>query len=135
MIIGTFSRSKLPKSEIFMTYLPTDWYIDTGTNVHVCSNISSFISYQNLQGRTVTMGNSTVAQVLGQGRVDLRFTSENVLTLNDVQHIPEVRKNLVSGVLLNKEGFKLVFECNNVSGVHKMFVGIEYVHDDLLYYF
>ena len=29
-------------------------------------------------------------------------------------HVPEIRKNLVSGLLLNKHGFKMVFEADKV---------------------
>jgi len=65
MIMGTASWSELLKSEIFMVYQPTDRYVDTRANVHVCSDIFSFISYQNLREITVTIGNSSVAQVCG----------------------------------------------------------------------
>ena len=40
------------------------------------------------------------------------FTSGKTLTLNDVFYVPEVRKNLVSGFLLNKFGFKQVYEAD-----------------------
>ena len=58
------------------------------------------------------MGNSSTATIKGKGSVELQFTSGKVLTLNDVYYVPEVRKNLVSGSLLNKFGFKLVFEAD-----------------------
>lgn len=49
-----------------------------------------------------------------------------------MQDVPEVGKNFVSGMLLNKEGFKLAFECNKVVITkHNMFVGIGYIHDSL----
>ncbi|GJX78285.1 zinc finger, CCHC-type containing protein [Tanacetum coccineum] len=43
-------------------------------------------------------------------RADQVFTSGNTLTLNNVFHVSDVRKNLMSGSILNKFGFKLVFE-------------------------
>ena len=47
-------------------------------------------------------------------------------------YVPEIRKNLVSGSLLNKHGFRMVFEANKVvvskSG---MFVGKGYVSNGL----
>nr|GEU60367.1 hypothetical protein [Tanacetum cinerariifolium] len=58
------------------------------------------------------MGNHSTAQVKGKGKIDLVFTSGNTLTLKIVLHIRDVRKNLVSRSLLNKFGFKLVFESN-----------------------
>ena len=58
------------------------------------------------------MGNSSTVAIKGKGSVELQFTSGKVLTLNDVYYVPEVRKNLVSGSLLNKFGFKLIFEAD-----------------------
>ncbi|PWA74465.1 hypothetical protein CTI12_AA252040 [Artemisia annua] len=54
----------------------------------------------------------STAQVKGKGKLDLVFTSGNTLTLKDVLHVPDVRKNSVSGPLLNKFSFKLLFESN-----------------------
>lgn len=38
------------------------------------------------------------------------MTSGEKLTLSDVFHVPDIRKNLVSDSVLSKKGFKLVFE-------------------------
>ena len=56
------------------------------------------------------MGNSSTARVEGKGKVILKMTSGKELTLNDVLHVPDIRKNYVSGSLLSKNGFKLVFK-------------------------
>ena len=40
----------------------------------------------------------------------LKFTYGNVVTLTHMLHVPEIRKNVVSGPTLSKKGFKLVFE-------------------------
>ena len=56
------------------------------------------------------MGNSSTSKVEGKGKVILKMTSKKELTLNDVLHVPEIRKNLVSKSLLSKKSFRLVFE-------------------------
>nr|KAJ0203951.1 hypothetical protein LSAT_V11C500267090 [Lactuca sativa] len=56
------------------------------------------------------MGNSTTSDIQGVGKIVLKMTSRRELKLNDVLYVPEIRKNLVSGWLLNKHGFRLVFE-------------------------
>ena len=56
------------------------------------------------------MGNYSALNVEGKGYVMLKFTSVKVVTLTDVLHVSEIRKNLVSGPILSKKGFKLVFE-------------------------
>ena len=60
------------------------------------------------------------------------MTSGKNLTLNNVLYVPKICKNIVSGSLLNKHGFRMVFEANKVvvskSG---MFVGKGYVSNGL----
>ena len=60
------------------------------------------------------------------------MTSKKELTLNNVLYVLEIRKNLVSGLLLSKHGFRMVFESDKVvltkSG---MYVGKGYVTEGL----
>jgi hypothetical protein len=58
------------------------------------------------------MGNGSRAAVHGVRRVDLKLTSGKTLSLKNVQHVPEINRNLVSGSLLCRDDFKLVFELN-----------------------
>jgi hypothetical protein len=58
------------------------------------------------------MGNGSHARVLVVGTVILKFTLEKTVLLKNVQHVPSIKKNLVSGSLLCRDGYKLVFESN-----------------------
>jgi len=60
------------------------------------------------------MGNGLHASVLGVGSVDLKFTSGKIVRLKNRQHALSIKKNLVSGSLLCRDGFKLVFQSNKV---------------------
>ncbi|WVZ54789.1 hypothetical protein U9M48_005536 [Paspalum notatum var. saurae] len=61
---------------------------------------------------SVVMGNGSYASVLGTDTVDLKFTSGKIVQLKNVQHVPSMNKNLVSGSLLLRDGFKIVLESN-----------------------
>ena len=78
------------------------------------------------------MGNSASGEVKGVGKVLLKMTSGKFLTLTNVLYVPEIRKNLVSGSLLSKNGFRIVFESDKVilskSG---MYVGRGYATNGL----
>nr|AAT93953.1 hypothetical protein [Oryza sativa Japonica Group]AAT94013.1 hypothetical protein [Oryza sativa Japonica Group] len=76
----------------------TNWWVDTGANAHVA------------RGSTVLMGNRSHAFVHGVGTVDLKFTSGKIVQLKNVQHVPSIDRNLVSGSRLTRDRFKLVFE-------------------------
>ena len=61
-------------------------------------------------GEKVFMGNSATSEIKGQGKVVLKMTFGKDLTMTNVLYVHEIRKNLVSGSLLNSHGFQLVFE-------------------------
>ncbi|WVZ71715.1 hypothetical protein U9M48_020267 [Paspalum notatum var. saurae] len=81
---------------------------------------------------SVLMGNGSAASVLGTGTVDLKFTSGKIVQLKNVQHVPSMNKNLISGSLLLRDGFKVALESNKVvvSG-HGLFIGKGYVSGGL----
>ena len=93
---------------------PREWYVDIGATRHVCSDKSIFSSYIVLRGRKLFMGNFATSEIVGLGKVVLKMTSNKELTLNDVLHVPDIRKNLVSDSLLNKYGFKMVLDRKSV---------------------
>nr|AAL31047.1 putative polyprotein [Oryza sativa Japonica Group] len=79
------------------------------------------------RGSTVLMGNGSHASVHGVGMVDLKFTSGKIVQLKNVQHVPSIDRNLVSGSRLTRDGFKLVFESNKVVvSKHGYFIGKGY---------
>ena len=58
------------------------------------------------------MGNGAHAAIRGVGTVDLKFTSGKTVQLMNVHHVRSIKKNLISGSLLGRDGFKLVFKSN-----------------------
>ena len=76
---------------------------------------------------SLLMGNGLHARVLGVGTVNLKFTSEKTVQLKNVQHVPTIKKNLVSGSLLCRDSLKLVFESNKyILSKFGTFVGENY---------
>lgn len=64
-----------------------------------------FKTYTNAEDKKVMLEDAYTTNVAGIGDVELNFTSEKTLILKDVMHVPEIRKNLISGFRLNKAGF------------------------------
>ena len=70
--------------------------------------------------------------MLGIGQVDLKMTYGKVLTLKEVQHVLEVRRNLVSASSLVQQGHKVVLESNKVVITkNNVFIGKGYVCEGL----
>ena len=93
----------------------TNWWLDSGSTIHVCKDKRWFKRIKNISDDTVLhMGNESTTQVLGKGDVSLRFTSGKELILYNVLYAPTIRKNVVSSGVLNKLGYKLVFEADKL---------------------
>ncbi|GJS28562.1 hypothetical protein Tco_0489182 [Tanacetum coccineum] len=83
------------------------WWVDSGATVHVCKDRCWFKTYESLNdGSILQMGNESTALVHGRGCVDLRFSSGKIVSLFNVLHVPNIRKNLVSSSVLNNCGYK-----------------------------
>ncbi|KAK4385867.1 hypothetical protein Sango_2710700 [Sesamum angolense] len=83
-------------------------------------------------GECIFMGNSTTTGVLGKGKIFLKLTSAITLALMDVLYVPSLRRNLISGSLLNKIGLNIVQEVDKVKITRNGdFVGKGYMLDGL----
>jgi hypothetical protein len=124
--VGTLRYDNILPTVLSVCYSP-EWWIDTGANIHVCADISLFLSYQAGGAGSLLMGNGSHAYVPGVGTVNLKLTSGKTMRLKNVQHVPTIKKNLVSGSLLCRDGFKLVFESNKcVLSKYGNFIGKGY---------
>jgi hypothetical protein len=98
----------------------------------VCSDISLFSSYQVARDSSMIMGNVSHASVRGVATVDLKLTSRKIVQLKNVQHVPSIKKNSVSGSLLCRDGFKVVSKSNKfVVSKCEQFIGKGYVCEGL----
>ncbi|KAK2429298.1 putative mitochondrial protein [Trifolium repens] len=108
------------------------WWLDTGASRHVCYDRAMFKSYTRAEDKKVLLGDSHTTNVAGIGDVELNFTSGKTLILKDVMHTPEIRKNLVSGYLLNKAGFTQSIGADMYAVTkHGVFVGKGYATDGM----
>ena len=104
-----------------------DWWIDIGANIHVCADVFLFSTYQGGRLSSLLMGNRAHVAVRGVGTVDLKFTSGKTVQLKNVHHVPSIKKNFISGSLLCRDSYKLVFKSNKlVLSKYGTFVGKGY---------
>jgi hypothetical protein len=100
--------------QAFMASPSDDWWMDSSATVHICADRSMFSSFQGYSSAPVLMGNGVLAAVRGTGQVYLKLTSGKTLVLKDVLYVPSMSQNLISVLLLYRQGLKLVFESNKV---------------------
>ena len=108
---------------------PKEWFLDSGATRNISSAKEAFATYTPAEyDEDLFMGNTATARIAGTGKVMLKRTSDKVLTLNNVLHVPTIRKNLVSATLLVKNGFKCVLVRDKVIiSKNEMFIGKGYL--------
>nr|GFA02949.1 zinc finger, CCHC-type [Tanacetum cinerariifolium] len=87
------------------------WWINSGATTHVCKDRYWFKTFEPVKdGSVLYMGDKHFAPIHGKGSVALEFSSGKTVTLFNVLYVPKLRKNLVSGPVLNKCRYKQVYE-------------------------
>ncbi|GJZ70093.1 zinc finger, CCHC-type containing protein [Tanacetum coccineum] len=109
------------------------WWVDSGAIVYVCKDRCWFKTYESLNdGSILHMRNESTSLVHGRGCVDLRFSSGKIVSLFNVLHVPNIRKNLVSSSILNNCGYKQVIESNKfVLSKHGVFIGFGHLSNQM----
>ncbi|KAL0373332.1 UNVERIFIED_CONTAM: Retrovirus-related Pol polyprotein from transposon TNT 1-94 [Sesamum radiatum] len=98
-----------------------------GATTHARKDRGWFKVFQPVDdGSVLHMGNESSAPIVGVGSVVLEFTSGKTINLSNVMYARRLHKNLVSGSVLNKCGYRQVFESDKYilskSGNKKYFV-------------
>jgi hypothetical protein len=87
MVVSTFEGETSGYDNlhyVLLVFQSTAWWLDSGVNVHVCSDVSLFSSYQVIRHSSVMMENGLHASVYGVGTVDLKLTLEKIVQLENV---------------------------------------------------
>ena len=73
---------------------PKELWINTGAICHVCSDKKMFITFEPIETEEkVFMGNSVTSKIKGHGKVVLKMTDGEELTLKNVLYVPKICKN------------------------------------------
>ncbi|GJX24407.1 zinc finger, CCHC-type containing protein [Tanacetum coccineum] len=106
---------------------------DSGATTHVCKDRCWFKTYEPVEDESVLyMGDDQFALVYGKGSVALEFSSVKTITLFNVLYVTKLRKNLVSGPMLNKYGYKQVYESDKyILSKSGVFVGFGYYNNGM----
>ncbi|GKD82408.1 hypothetical protein Tco_1349247, partial [Tanacetum coccineum] len=103
------------------------WWIDSGATTHVCKDRCWFKTYEPVEdGSVLYMGDDHFAPVHGKGSVVLEFSSGKSITLFNVLYVPKLCKKLIYGPVLNKCGYKQVYESDK-------YVGSIFLNETLIY--
>nr|GFA72825.1 zinc finger, CCHC-type [Tanacetum cinerariifolium] len=112
------------------------WWINSSATTHVCKDRCWFKTFEPVEdGSVLYMVDEHFAPVHGKGSVALECSSEKTVTLFNVLYVPKLRKNLVFGPVLNKCGYKQVYESDKyILSKCGVFVGFGYYNNGHVHY-
>ena len=96
-----------------------EWILDTGCTYHMCPKREWFIDYKETNGGKVLMGNDHQCNVIGIGSIAIKGSDGTTKILNNVRHIPDLKRNLISLGTLDDEGY----DCRVSRGILKITKG------------
>nr|GEW85125.1 hypothetical protein [Tanacetum cinerariifolium] len=113
------ANAKLHMASVIIT---DDWWYDSGATTHVYNNRDLFKTYKETEdGHEVIIGDNHTSNIIGSGNMEIQFTYGKKLTLMNVLHVPNIRKNLVSGFKLCKSEVKAVIESDKAFETFKIY--------------
>uniref|UniRef100_A0A2N9ID98 CCHC-type domain-containing protein n=1 Tax=Fagus sylvatica TaxID=28930 RepID=A0A2N9ID98_FAGSY len=77
-----------------------------------------FDTYRSINCGSVRMGNDAACTIIGMGTIKIKMSDGVVRTLEEVRHIPDMRKNLISLGTLDSKGYSYKSE-NGIMKVSK----------------
>ena len=72
----------------------------------MCPKKEWFSTHKTYDGGSVLMGNDVLCRTIGIGNIHMRVFDGQVQTLTNVQHVPDLKKNLLSLGTLEARGYK-----------------------------
>uniref|UniRef100_A0A2N9H2E5 CCHC-type domain-containing protein n=1 Tax=Fagus sylvatica TaxID=28930 RepID=A0A2N9H2E5_FAGSY len=98
--------------------LNNSWLLDSACSFHVTPHRNWFDTYRLINCGSVRMGNDATCTIIGMGTIKIKMSDGVVRTLEEVRHIPDMRKNLISLGTLDSKGYSYKSE-NGIMKVSK----------------
>ena len=81
------------------------WVLDSACSYHMTPKKDWFDTYKPYNGGMVQIGNDATCPVIGIGTVKIKMFDGVVRVFNNIRHVPDLRKNLISLGVLDDFGY------------------------------
>jgi len=82
----------------------SEWILDTRATYHVYPNRDWCSSFEKLDGCYTVIGDNHLCNVKGIGTIHIKMFDGIVRELKEVRHVPQLKRNLISGGVLETLG-------------------------------
>ena len=83
-----------------------EWVLDSGCTLHMCPNRYWFSTYEIVSKCAILMDNNASCNIAGVAIVRIKMFDGIVITLGDVKHDPDLKRNLISLSTLDSKWYK-----------------------------
>lgn len=87
-----------------------DWILDSTCAFHMYPNKDLFTTYETFYKCVVIVGTNVPYRVTRIGKVRLKLMDVIIITLSQVRHVPNLKKNLISLSILNSKDYEFFGE-------------------------
>jgi hypothetical protein len=95
---------------LFLSYLKSTWWIDSGATIHVANSLQGFHKRTLRRGeRSIRVTNGIEAEVKAIGELPLELNNGFILHLHNVLYVPSLSRNLISVSCLDDDGYDCQF--------------------------
>jgi hypothetical protein len=101
--------------------MSNEWFFDTCASYHITGNRDIFVTYEPIQHSDYLFNDMQggMAKPIGKGTVIIQ-AGEAILKLNDVNHVPTAKSNLISAATLEQQGLR-VTKSNTVPSYYTIY--------------
>ncbi|GJU42381.1 putative polyprotein [Tanacetum coccineum] len=96
---ATFDADENSEGEVLVAYVECTtndkWSCDSTCTFNISPNKEWFISYKCIQGGSVLMGDNASYKIEGIGSIQVKMFDGAIRTLEDVRHVPGMKRNLI----------------------------------------
>ena len=90
-------------------YKSESWVIDSGASFHATAHKEYLKNYVQGDFGKVYLGDDEPCDIIGKGDVQIKLPNGSIWQLNDVRHVPSLKRNLISVGQLASSGHVTVF--------------------------
>ena len=87
-----------------------EWILDSGCTFHMYPNRNWFSTNETVSKSVVLMGYNSSCRIAGIGAVRIKMFDGVVRTLDDVRHVPDMKRNMISLSTLDSKRYKYTGE-------------------------
>ncbi|GKD01065.1 retrovirus-related pol polyprotein from transposon TNT 1-94 [Tanacetum coccineum] len=108
-VVVLLSNSKAVSGERFL-----EWIMDSGGSFHMTPMKDFLYDFKEFNGGTVLLGDNRACAIIGIGKVRVQIKDGSSFVLENVRYIPELKRNLISLGILDREGYAVKLQNGRV---------------------